>query len=484
MSNPLAALAVSYLFIFGVIVIATGAAKLFSLSGDASRKIIHIGVGHWIIFALYIFTSPVYLAIVPASFILINYISYKFNIIGAMEQQDQSLGTVWYAVSLLILALVGNLTGYREIAIGGILCMAYGDGFAAIAGKRWGKNYPLRHFPRKSLPGFAATGVLSFVVVLLTLLLVRGELHLLISLLVGVAAALLEAASGNGLDNLSVPLGTSFLMGVLLLVPFTGQALAVWLITLAILAFALWRNSLTWPAAVHAMLMALVLYYFGGMLLYSALIGFFILGSALSKIGKQKAEIEKKIHARSGPREVVQVYANGGVPLLLACLYQISGYPLFALGAVLSFAAAAADTASSEIGMLSKQPPISIVGFRKTQTGLSGGVTLLGMAAGLFFSFVISLLLLPYGIQMVLVSTLGGFLGTIVDSVLGATIQAKYIQPGTQLLTEKRQLHLEDLQLYSGFKKINNDLVNFLSVLVTSTAMMILVLLIPLTCAG
>ena len=72
-----------------------------------------------------------------ATFVIINYLSYKKDIIKVMERDVQDgLGTVYYALSLLILAVV-SFGVYKQPSLGLIpnLIMAYGDGLAAVFGK-------------------------------------------------------------------------------------------------------------------------------------------------------------------------------------------------------------------------------------------------------------------------------------------------------------------------------------------------------------
>ena len=95
---------VSYLYIALVII----GAKIFEKKGrEASRKFIHIMLGNWWFIAMYFFTNVWFAAFVPATFIIINYLSFKKNIIKVMERDEQDgFGTVYYAVSLLILVIV------------------------------------------------------------------------------------------------------------------------------------------------------------------------------------------------------------------------------------------------------------------------------------------------------------------------------------------------------------------------------------------
>ena len=64
---------VSYIAI-GIVIIS---AKFFEKSGEeTSRKYIHIMLSNWWFIAMYFFENTLYAAIVPASFVIINYISF------------------------------------------------------------------------------------------------------------------------------------------------------------------------------------------------------------------------------------------------------------------------------------------------------------------------------------------------------------------------------------------------------------------------
>jgi uncharacterized membrane protein len=100
----------------------------------------------------------------------------------------------------------------------------------------------------------------------------------------------------------------------------------------------------------------------------------------------------------------LQVLANSGVASVLTLLhaYQLyqrgdekSCYPwrgdLLVIGIVANYAAVAADTFSSELGIVSKSEPrlITSLRLRKVPRGTNGGVTLWGLLAGLLGSMVI-----------------------------------------------------------------------------------------------
>lgn len=200
---------VSFIYVFGVIFLA----KFLERFGkEASRKTVHILVCNWWLLAMVFFDSPVWAAVVPACFVVLNYLSYRFQIFSSMERGagKGDLGTVYYAVSLLVLALItfGPL-GDPVVGGVGILIMGYGDGLAAVVGTRWPKM-PYKVFgSEKTLSGSLTMLVASFLVTLI-LLTVTGQPEVLLpAITLAVLATALEAMTPLGLDNLTVPLGSA-----------------------------------------------------------------------------------------------------------------------------------------------------------------------------------------------------------------------------------------------------------------------------------
>lgn len=196
-------LLVSFAFVFAIILIATIIQKAFGLSSEFSRKIIHIGVGNWIFFIPYYF-DHLYLAIIPpVSFVIINYLSYKYTIFKAMELDEKNPGTVYYAISLTILTILAfskeSLLYYPYL---GILAMCWGDGMAAVVGKRW----PVKRLKNgRSLGGSLAFLIFTMLVFGIYLSLFK-EIDIRIIALLAVIGMLVELYTPKNLDNLTVPL--------------------------------------------------------------------------------------------------------------------------------------------------------------------------------------------------------------------------------------------------------------------------------------
>jgi uncharacterized membrane protein len=145
---------------------------------------------------------------------------------------------------------------------------------------------------------------------------------------------------------------------------------------------------------------------------------------------------------------------------------------------VAALATVNADTWATELGVLSRTPPRSILTLRPVEPGTSGGISLIGTLAALGGALFISGLLglgsiVAAGrvdqriILIVIVITLGGFVGALFDSLMGATVQAMYYSEARQKVTEKPH-EADDTanRLLRGWKWLTNDWVNFISSLV------------------
>ena len=203
----------SYIYV-GVIIIS---AKFFEKAGkEASRKYIHIMLCNWWFLAMYFFDNLIFASIVPFSFVVINYISYKKNLISVMERDEKDkdgLGTVYYALSLFILSIFTfGIIKRPEIVLCSILIMGYGDGLAAIIGRSLKSlSYKIGK-TKKTLAGSATMLFISFLITAIFLASRQVELWMLKSILLAISVTILEAVSIKGTDNITVPVFACLLL--------------------------------------------------------------------------------------------------------------------------------------------------------------------------------------------------------------------------------------------------------------------------------
>jgi uncharacterized protein (TIGR00297 family) len=183
-----------------------------------------------------------------------------------------------------------------------------------------------------------------------------------------------------------------------------------------------------------------------------ALLGAFFLSSTLLTPG-------------GGRRRAIQVVANGGVAAGAALLAR--SHPAWSAAFAGALAAAAADTWSTEIGARSRTEPRLITTGRPVTAGASGGVTWLGTVGGAggaaFVAAAAALLaIVPPG--RALLVGIGGFTGGLADSLLGATLQARYRCAGCGATAESpRPCCGATPALAGGLRWMTNDTVNLLA---------------------
>lgn len=195
------------------------------------------------------------------------------------------------------------------------------------------------------------------------------------------------------------------------------------------------------------------------------LVAYFVTASALSRYrgGEKERRMGGGRVAKHGPRDAVQVLANGGAFVAAALLYWWRPDPLWQVAGIGALAASAADTWATEIGSLAPVAPRSILTMRPVAIGTSGGVTVAGTVAALAgagFTAAMSLLAAwpPAAATAALV---GGMLGCLFDSVLGASAQARYWCASCSASTERRVHHCGRLSTrVGGLRWLGNDGVN------------------------
>ena len=164
---------------------------------------------------------------------------------------------------------------------------------------------------------------------------------------------------------------------------------------------------------------------------FLVLLSLHILGALVTRIGYSK---KQSFGIAQKKRGFENVCANGFLPAAAAVAAgMVTGYSeLFTVAFVSAIAAATSDTVSSELGELSKARPRLITTFEPVDTGSDGAISLVGTIAGLVGAAIIAtvgiltttLVLSPL---LFLIATVSGFFGTVVDSLLGATLERKKV---------------------------------------------------------
>ena len=257
-------------------------------------------------------------------------------------------------------------------------------------------------------------------------------------------------------------------------VPISHVALAT-LIAIIIAVVARHRSLLDRTGALAAMVLGPAVVASGGWWVGAVLVTFFVTSALLPRSGATKPA-----------RNWQQVLANGGPALALSTIGLVAAAPTLLLAAVASIAAATADTWSTEIGRRFGGTPRSIRSWQPVPPGTSGAITAIGTLASVAGAVTIALLALLFaavlprspaiGFHEAAVIAVAGILGSVVDTVLGATVQARFICTRCGRTSESDEMHLPGHHMVaaSGMSWITNSVVNLAAALAGASAALLL----------
>ena len=249
------------------------------------------------------------------------------------------------------------------------------------------------------------------------------------------------------------------------------------------------KKLLSWPGGILTAAFISFVVYCANIHYWIILFIFFIPSSILSKI-KLERKKNNIISSKAHKRNSIQVISNS-FGLFLFALLQILEFGLnntinlqyFMAGSIF-IASASSDTWSTEIGTLSTREPRYILNLKKiVPKGTSGGVSINGTFGGIIGSIIIALsatLSIFFSIEQkdliqlilnFLIIVFFGFLGQVIDSVLGATVQNKYFCNICQIIVEDnphQNCGSSDLNKIHKYYFLNNNSVNFSSNMIVS----------------
>lgn len=222
------------------------------LDPEWARKLVHMGMGFVTLAFPWLFTRP-WPVLVLCGLSLASLAALRFwpplsrAAGGVLHGVDRvSFGEFYFPISVAALFLLTEGDPVRYTIP--VLVLSLADAVAALVGTRYGQSPYTTREGRKSWEGSLAFFVVGFFATHVPLLLGTGTGRLESLLIAGILALvvmLFEAIAWKGLDNLFVPLGTHFLLGIYLTLDARELGTRL-LVTLGFVAFTLaWRRRTT-----------------------------------------------------------------------------------------------------------------------------------------------------------------------------------------------------------------------------------------------
>lgn len=399
-----------------------------------------------IVFALLIGRVPM-LAIVITCFLALLFNIFLLPYITNRKLEREIDTTIGFSPGLLLYpGVLGALSIvffkqaiFLAIAWG---IMAFGDGFANLGGRYWGKH-ALAWNKKKTWEGSLVFIVIGTCLTLLLISILPESLKLDTSwstwvwIVCGstIFASIWESIPGTIDDNLIVPISGGFSAFYLYQayqygdLDLPNEVLIYFMVALFLTLLSLLTKKITIAGAIIGGIITFLLmmaFNWTGLLM---IFSFFVLGTAVSIWKKDEKRNLKLEEENRGKRGYYNVLANAGVAALTSVLAITfsKNVPLYQLMMTAGFASALSDTVSSELGNVYGRKFINILTLRKGKRGEDGVISLEGSIGGMLASLGIGLLYFMFysDLKVLWIIFFAGIIGNITDSILGASLQKR-----------------------------------------------------------
>jgi dolichol kinase len=173
-----------------------------------TRKIVHVGIGMWIVPTYLIFENRYWAAMPAAGFVVFNALAWHFEWFESMKAEKRNIGVILFPLSTALALSLFWEGPARVIGASAMLVLTFGDAAAAIVGGYYGRTHYVLLDHRRSVEGSAAMFVGSVLAILGAFLVFGAPVGGAVVLAAVIAAAVatgVEAVCPWGLDNLLIP---------------------------------------------------------------------------------------------------------------------------------------------------------------------------------------------------------------------------------------------------------------------------------------
>jgi uncharacterized protein (TIGR00297 family) len=199
---------------------------------------------------------------------------------------------------------------------------------------------------------------------------------------------------------------------------------------LAAIALLLPRKVLTTTGIYHAWALGITVWGCLGWQGYIVILSYLVVGSGVTRIGKDIKEAKGIAEKRDGARGPENLWGSAATGAVCAIGFAIAPNPLWLLAYVASLATKLSDTTASEVGKAYGKSTYLITTLKPVAAGTEGAVSVEGTIAGMVGSLVIATIGLAVGLLAspwdLLWCAIAAFIATNIESLIGATLQEKY----------------------------------------------------------
>ena len=194
------------------------------------------------------------------------------------------------------------------------------------------------------------------------------------------------------------------------------------------------KKLLTPAGLLHGWLLGVILWGSLGWQGYLVVLFYFIVGSAVTRIGMAQKQAEGIAEKRSGARGPENVWGSAltatlcALGILVVTVFNLETRLItyLLLGFVASFSTKLSDTCASEFGKAYGKRTFLITTLQPVPRGTEGAVSLEGTLAGIVASIAMSMV--GWGVGLIDLTGIGfcvlaAFVATNIESLIGATLQ-------------------------------------------------------------
>lgn len=431
-----------------------------------SRKFLHISaVGACAIVPLFLESLTLLFYLVASFEILLIYLVASGKLF-AENKSNKSWGIAFFPIPYL--ALLYIFENEREFIFIPMIILAVSDALACIIGTLSAKKFYILTGDKKSLIGSSVFFLSSFILLLIFWNSQQNNVQYVFSLLIiALILSALEALGSKGSDNLLIPSGAALLMFIETKNP--SQLTEYILLLSLILIFLVLMLKMRWlqmSGALSAALLGFFVWHFAGWEFLAPLVWFLFSSTVIGKI--YRVEIQEGFEKKHGKaRDYIQVLSNSWLFLVLAIILGLNPEnneliipKLYAVMAI-----ATADTWASELGGKFSNKVIYLFTMKLHPKGISGGLSFIGTLSGFLGGLSIACLGYFMGhlssVSSIVIITIVGFAGMIVDSIIAAFLQKRYHNATLDIYADEQK---EGFTNSENYRILTNDHVNMLSI--------------------